>query len=270
MTSSKKFIPPLLAAALMSTASTAQEVPRDRAATTPAPAYATRLASEDTQERALAVSDSVMSGLQAQPASFRSFARLQDLATAQRRDPQPDAPVVVPVDWNAAQIDARRQRAQASEFSTATAVNFANQVVRPDNEQAAAVRDTRLPVLLPSPQSLQINGDAEVLLFPHENFYNASITGDRLLVEIFGTRLAHARAPDARAARNFAAGSSGGYRIAPTEYGQEVHFNRYGAAYSITIECDRPDLDARCTDAAYARNLADALVIAAGSPEQGG
>lgn len=260
MTSSKKFIPPLLAAALMSTASTAQDVPRDRAASAP----------QNVTQSALAVSDSVITGLQAQPASFRSVARLQDLGAAQRRDPQPDAPAVVPVDWTAAQIDARRQQAQASEFSTAMAVNFARQVVRPDNAQAAEVRDTRLPVLLPSPQSLQINGEAQVLLFPHETFYNASITGDRLLVEIFGTRLAHARAPDARAARNFATGTSGGYRIAPTEYGQEVHFSRYGAAYSITIECDRPDLDARCTDAAYARNLADALVIAAGSPEQGG
>ena len=54
---------------------------------------------------------------------------------------------------------------------------------------------------------------------------------------------------------------------ARTEYGQELTFNRYGAAYSVTIECDDPRYDPRCNNDIYARQVANGMIVAAGSPD---
>jgi len=55
-------------------------------------------------------------------------------------------------------------------------------------------------------------------------------------------------------------------RVSATEFGQVASFNRYGAAYSVTLECDDPQTDPRCADDVLVRRLARSLVIAAGSP----
>lgn len=124
-------------------------------------------------------------------------------------------------------------------------------------------------MLIPASGALGLE-EPRVLLFPFADFYNLSITGPDIVIEVFGTRLAHAVAPDPATARRLRAGGPGGFRITRTRYGQEVTFNRYGAAYSLTIECDAPESDPRCTGEAYARQLADSLLIAAGRPDEGG
>lgn len=270
MSTYQRILPPLIAAALLTTGSSAQDTSRqasDAPRSEVNSVYAARLLQADTR-----TSDrqAQRAALETQTANIFSLASLQQLSRVQPRTPQPDAPVAVEIDWSAAQVDRRRQGIAQTQNATTATTAFVAQTVRPTNPQAAEAQNTRLPVLLPPLQVLQINGTPTVLLFPRENFYTASITGDRVVIEVFGTRLAHTRAPDARAARNFAAGSNDGYRIAQTEYGQEVHFNRYGAAYSVTIECDRPEQDTRCTSQAYARQLAEALVIVAGTPGEGG
>ena len=180
-------------------------------------------------------------------------------------DPAPDAPRVMPVNWVAARQDARTQ----SQFDNrAVAVRQAPRFPQPTNDGAQAVARTRLPVLIPASNALGLD-DPAVQLFPQENFYTLSITGADIVIEVFGTRLAHATVPDAAAGRRLRTTDADGYRMTATRYGRELSFNRYGAAYSITVECGAPQSDARCTSDDYVRRLAQSLLIAAGNPGEG-
>lgn len=180
----------------------------------------------------------------------------------------PDAPRTVAIDWDQAQGDARRQGASLNqEF---TAVRVAPQLPRPGNREAGQVTQTRLPVLVPNMATLNATPPPTVLLFPREDFYTLSISGDGLVVEVFGTRLVHAQAPDALSARQLRATDPDGLRISATEYGQVADFNRYGAAYTVTLECDNPQSDPRCADDQLVRRIARSLLIVAGTPGEGG
>lgn len=199
-------------------------------------------------------------------------ARLSQLvAQPARQEPRPDAPVAMAINWGQVAEDIQQQ---ARTFQRPSSLALVNQTalpfVRPGNPEAAAISTTNLPVLIPGTAALGLDGNARVLLFPRPDFYTLSISGPGLTIEVFGTRLAHARAPDPLSTRRLNATDGDGYRVSATEYGRELSFNRYGAAYSITVECDRPEADPRCGNDAYVRNLADSLIIAAGTPDTGG
>lgn len=199
--------------------------------------------------------------LQAAPLDTATLALRQAIAP----DPAPDAPRVMPVNWVAAREDARTQ----SQFDNrAVAVRQVPRFPQPTNDGAQAVTQTRLPVLIPASTALGLD-DPAVQLFPQENFYTLSITGADIVIEVFGTRLAHATVPDAAAGRRLRTTDADGYRVTATRYGRELSFNRYGAAYSITVECGAPQSDARCTSDDYVRRLAQSLLIAAGNPGEG-
>ena len=191
------------------------------------------------------------------------------VATAfQPRPPRPDRPRVMPIDWGQVREDLQRQNAQFSDNFT-TAARLPQTFPRPSNNEAAQVARTRLPVLLPPNATLQLANTPRVFLFPQEDFYTASINAPGILIEVFGTRLAHTEAPDPVTLRRLRAQDPDGYRISRTEYGVEVNFNRYGAAYSITIECEFPLSDDRCSELEYGRDLVENIGIVAGSPEEG-
>ena len=193
------------------------------------------------------------------------------VAQPQRPSPQPDAPVAMAINWGQVAEDLQRQgRTFQQPSSLALVSQRALPFARPTNPEAADVVNTNLPVLITTVEALQIDETSRVLLFPRPDFYTLSILAPELTIEVVGTRLAHAREQDALSIRRLNATGSDGYRISPTEFGRELNFNRYGAAYSITVECDHPDADPRCTDSAYIRQLANSLVISAGTPTTGG
>tara|TARA_R110002124_G_scaffold60436_2_gene165704 strand:+ start:3282 stop:3959 length:678 start_codon:yes stop_codon:yes gene_type:complete len=207
------------------------------------------------------------SGTQAQTAPSPNLLAVQQ--TRPVAEPaSPGAPRAMAINWDQAQADARRQGAVNS--APVAAARLAPEMPRPSNREAAEVANTRLPVLVPNMAVLNASPPPTVLLFPRPDFYTLSISGDGLVIEIFGTRLAHAVAPDAITARQLRATGPDALRVSATEYGQVADFNRYGAAYSVTLECDNPQGDPRCADDVLVRRLARSLVIAAGSPGEGG
>jgi hypothetical protein len=52
-----------------------------------------------------------------------------------------------------------------------------------------------------------------------------------------------------------------GLVIEAGEAGLDVDFNRFGAAYSLSIQCDEPEGDKRCSDQAYVRGLVDRMGV---------
>ncbi|MCW5725072.1 MAG: hypothetical protein KIS81_08935 [Maricaulaceae bacterium] len=211
--------------------------------------------------------------LQIQPDTLRQVIqdRLTQAEPAQpRRDPTPSDPVVAPVNWTEAVTDVRRQQAAAQDTRVA-AVTPQAAAVRPTNIRAQDMATPSLPVLLPQPQTTiaQMGAAPQVLLFPREHFYTASMSGGGYLVEVFGTRLVHAPPAGAmqRTPRLMAADPDR-YLAVRTEGGWDINFTRYGAAYTVTLECDNPE-DARCATDTWAREIARSLLIAGGAPGPG-
>ena len=177
------------------------------------------------------------------------------------------SPVTAPIDWA---VMRRDDRSQGAPGTAAAAAGVAPSFPQPANLGAQAVLRTRLPVLIPTERALGLGGERDAMLFPEENFYTLSISAPDILVEVFSTRLTHASAPEADTQRQLQAVDGDGYSFAQTEFGLELSFNRYGAAYSVSVECAEPDTDTRCIGQDYVRQVAASLLIAAGRPARGG
>ena len=179
---------------------------------------------------------------------------------AQSVEPRPDDPVAVAVDWQAVRRDVvQRQRASLS------AVRAMPRPVLPAALAPDEGAQTQVPILTPTQEALGFAAPAEARLYPRGDFYTLVIEGDGLLIEVFGTRLAHARPPDALAARQLRGTGPEGYRSTPTRYGREISFHRYNAAYSLTLECEAPQTDPRCDEPAYGERVWRSLQLMPGT-----
>ena len=182
------------------------------------------------------------------------------LSAVQQAEPRPDAPVAVEVDWQAVRRDVlQRQRVSLS------AVRATPSPVLPGTLTPGQTLQTEIPILTPSREALGFSDPLDARLYPRGDFYTLVIQGDGLLVEVFGTRLAHARPPDALTARHLRGTGPEGYVSSLTEYGREIRFNRYNAAYSITLECDAPETDPRCLEPDYGEAVWRSLQLMPGT-----
>lgn len=169
------------------------------------------------------------------------------------------SPQQMPIDWDAARADLEEQTGDPME-PVARPVP-----VRPVNATRDQLDAVSLPILLPDRDSIDFEG-ATARLFGRQGFYTASIQSDDVVIEIFGTRQRLTAPPDPASVRRLEeARDADGFIIAPGEGSWDVAFNRYGAAYSVTVECGDPGA-ARCANADYARAVALSLLIAGGQP----
>ena len=126
------------------------------------------------------------------------------------------------------------------------------------DEQDEAVRNSRVPVLLPTaftavPAHLQITAgsgwyaaaidpdDGHVVFFTGTSLWTWPVDGDP-------PELPHLRRDEIRATRG--------------EGIVEVDFSAFGAAYHVNVECYRPLTDQRCAEDDYILDLTENLVIA--------
>lgn len=196
--------------------------------------------------------------------------RQATLAQGQPRTPTPQQPVATTVQWDAVRADARAQSAQRQRIQSVAAVRQVQTFPVPRNLEPGDLDDMEVPVLVPTYSALRFSETPNVLLFPRGDFYTLAIMGEGLTIEVFCTRLAHSRAADPSSARYLRGSGPEGYRNERTAYGREISFNRYGAAYSITVECDDSETDPRCTAPDYGEQLMQSLQILPGSRGTGG
>jgi hypothetical protein len=250
MKQSRKFIVPLVIAVLATTGTSAGSSAQD-----------------SRTQRSTVSNSSALAQVQpsrVQRESYLNTAALTLVQPAQVLSARPDRPRRVDINWTQVTLDFRQQSSQQNRLLVTA--NFAQTLPRPVNAAAARVTETRLPVLLPNLAALDLPDGSVSRLFPQADFYTFTLTSDGILIEVFGTRLAHAEAPDPQTARRLQLSDGEGFRVTATEYGRELEFTRYGAAYAVTIECDDPEGDPRCSSEDYARRVARSLLIAAGSP----
>jgi hypothetical protein len=195
----------------------------------------------------------------------------QPTQPAQReRDPR-----LADIDWNAARTDQERQLAQFREQTQATATRVVTTesytpFVSP--RLAERLEPVHMPVLLPRVNgviSTRSGGEPGLMLRTRANFYDASYDHDGMSVTISGTRIIHhrMRSPEMRRRMSNGRGADGVQVEADESGGYTANFSRYGAAYTVTIECATAR-DPRCQSEDTIREIVASLVVAGGNPEE--
>ena len=182
-------------------------------------------------------------------------AALAGAATSQQPPPSPVAAV---------QVDLPRSREDAAALAQARQDPLAARlrgVMGQDPRTAAMLQlaaESRVPILVPADRALLTGAR----LFTGDRHYMMSIERGDQVIEIYGstkafrspvartpaaagqtaapTRLAVAGAPvrSAAAARRAQAAGLTNLRTEQTEYGHDVAFSRFGAAYSVSFICE--------------------------------
>ena len=201
-------------------------------------------------------------------------ARFQIQDFSQLRPVRPETserdPRLAVIDWSQAAADRREQLAANRErFATAARgpQGLTPQVSERSRER---IRPVHMPVLLPLTDeavTTRAGGEAGMMLVTRAYFYDASYHLDGMSVHVGGTRLINHRGSEtAQAAGLQRDRGADGVRIVTNESGRTADFTRYGAAYTVTLECVSAG-DPRCADDTYLRALLGRLVVAGGNPE---
>jgi hypothetical protein len=187
-----------------------------------------------------------------QPAKPSVFDKLTGMLNRRQPIPpaaaDPDTPQALPVNWTAA-----GRYAQASKGGRAAPFIAKNR---------QAIDSLSVPVLLPGDPDLL----AGLRIFPHGDFYTvSSSTPNGLSFVMTG----HAKAyplPEGTAK-----GLRGGLKaripadgivVEGNDVGLDADFTRFGAVYSISLECRQKLADPRCGNEAYVRGVISRLVVA--------
>ncbi|MCC5980597.1 MAG: hypothetical protein JJU26_02640 [Oceanicaulis sp.] len=185
------------------------------------------------------------------------------------------------IDWDTAATEWRRQldQEEAEETEEAQVLTRAPRPIarmpRMTNREMRELERPRLPVLLPREEeavrtrSLTREGGADgMMVYPHDSFYAATFHRRGVMVQITGSRIEAAHERDPEIGRRFLAMCDDeGYFVTRTDYGIEINFTRYGAAYAVLVACDTPDDDAECRDEQVARGVISRLALSGGTPQ---
>lgn len=183
---------------------------------------------------------------------------------AQPRERDPDLAVI---DWAAALSDRRAEMTEYGGDAT-NALGAAGYLPQIARRAAAQARPVHMPVLLPMREGAVFTrngGEPGVMLITRAHFYDASYFDDGVSVHVAGTRRINHRSPAGAAGIGRGRGADG-LRVVTDEAGLTADFTRYGAAYTVTVECVSSS-DPRCADEDFVRALVGRLVVAGGGPE---
>lgn len=200
-------------------------------------------------------------------AQSQSVQPAQQAAIVQQSDraPTPDRPIQSVVVWDEVRADAREEAARRQPVRTVAVAQQTQAFPRPRNLRPGDLDGMEVPILVPTYRGLGFSSEPDVMIFPRGDFYTLVAMGEGVTIEVFCTRLAHSEPFNPQAARRLVGSGAEGYRSERTEYGREVSFNRYGVAYSITVECADPMRDPRCTAPGYGDQLMQSLQVLPGS-----
>lgn len=120
-----------------------------------------------------------------------------------------------------------------------------------------------MPVLLPADETLI----RSVRLLIEPNSYSASGDIGGANVTVYGTHVFRRRAADDPVTRAAAApretlANGVQVRVTTAESGIDLTFTRWGAAYLISVECEDPTMDRRCSDPGFIKSLAEKMAVA--------
>jgi hypothetical protein len=126
---------------------------------------------------------------------------------------------------------------------------------------ADQMRSVEFPVLLPP--ELMLAG--RTAFYPDQYRYAATIEMQGAQLEVLGTREGFVLPRGAPAVGGRVLGATEILRVETSEAGIDLSLTACGAAYSISILCDDPAGDVRCTDENAVRYIAGTLVELGGT-----
>lgn len=189
--------------------------------------------------------------------------------------PRERDPRLADIDWDTARTDMERQLAEFRQQTQDTATRVVTtESYTPFVSRSLADRlePVHMPVLLPRVNGVittRSGGEPGLMLRTRAHFYDASYDQNGMSVTISGTRIIHHRinAPELRRRMNNGRGADGVQVEADESGGYTANFSRYGAAYTVTIECGTAR-DPRCQSENTIREIVGSLVVAGGNPEE--
>lgn len=189
----------------------------------------------------------------AQPSLFDRFSNLLKPQTAPPpKQADASAPQALPVNWAVANRYAQAGGAQGG------GNRFTSSFVA---KNRAAIDSLTVPVLLPSDPDLAIG----LRIFPHGDFYTVSSTAHGMSFVMTGHSKAYPL--PARTARGLGPGGlagripADGIVIEGNETGLDADFSRFGAVYSIALDCQAKGADPRCGSDAYVRGVIARMAV---------
>ena len=122
------------------------------------------------------------------------------------------------------------------------------------------VKDVRLPVYLPSSYA----HDKNMLIVSEQGFYSISFVLNGAMVLIEGDRTYQESVSPANPEFQKIVQQSQSVTFSVSEEIMTAEFNRHGANYAISVECDKPKTDKRCTEENFIRGLYSSIVLVGG------
>ena len=121
-------------------------------------------------------------------------------------------------------------------------------------------KDVRLPVYLSSSYTY----DKNMLIVSDQGFYSISFVLNGAMVLFEGDRTYQESVSSQNLEFSKIIQKTKAVEFSKSEEIMVAEFNRHGANYSISVECDNPKRDKRCTEENFVRNLYASLILVGG------
>ncbi len=197
-------------------------------------------------------------------------AAAQDAASGNGLGAESEGPAVqealLEIDWSAAYA-----------YAGATEQEYANLSGTASQKLYPGADTCYMPVLIPPDgETVQLSstygidavadeipGLRRMVFKAYDDSYAATLALDSAVVMVNGSRIAYATpriGPDI---------SANDYLVSTTESGIEMSFSKFGASYFMSIECDDPSSDDRCTDQEFIMTVYEKLQLVGGMSSGG-
>lgn len=123
-------------------------------------------------------------------------------------------------------------------------------------------KDVRLPVYLSSSYAY----DKNMLVVSDKDFYSISIFLNGAMVLFEGDRTYQESVSPKNPEFSKIIQKRKTVEFSKSEEIMVANFNRHGANYAISVECDKPKTDKRCTKEGFVRDLYNRIVMVGGRP----
>lgn len=122
--------------------------------------------------------------------------------------------------------------------------------------------NTKLPVYVPSSYAY----DKNMMVVSNNNFYTISFLLNGAMVMISGDKTFQESITGGNSEFNAIMKSTAPVEFIEAEGLMSAEFNRHKVNYSMSIECDNPKKDSRCTEETFIKNLYNQLIMVGGHP----
>lgn len=122
------------------------------------------------------------------------------------------------------------------------------------------IKDVRLPVYL----SASYAYDKNMIVVANQGFYSISFVLDGAIVLFEGDRTYQESVSVKNPEFSKIMQKTKSVEFSRSEEIMVAEFNRHGANYAISVECDKPKTDKRCTQESFVRDLYSHIVMVGG------